>query len=225
MTHAAKGVSRPPRRRLASSRQASATKTVEVAAAYSRSVYASLTDWYKVADNKGQLLLTLNGVFVTVLSGVVLLAPDELLVRKSQLPWYSWALMGAGAVAAACSILCAIMCLRSRLSNAHLDLHRISRGDIPDGVREDGGSPQYSPGATLWFGTLARFEDKRVGSRLLNGATLQFELDALTDQIMQFAPRVLEKHRWVNRGWAAAGAALLFTLAGTVSVVTLTPSG
>jgi hypothetical protein len=34
------------------------------------------------------------------------------------------------------------------------------------------------------------------------------------------APNVLAKHRWVNRGWVAAGTNLLLLLAGAVSIVT-----
>lgn len=40
--------------------------------ALSREIYASALDWYKVADSKGQLLLTLNGVYITALSSVTI---------------------------------------------------------------------------------------------------------------------------------------------------------
>lgn len=42
------------------------------ALAYSRSVYSSMIDWYKLADTKAQLLLTLNGIYPTVLSSIAI---------------------------------------------------------------------------------------------------------------------------------------------------------
>ena len=91
------------------------------ALAYSRWVYASTLDWYKVADSKGQLLLTLNGIYVTVLSSVVIAYSQHLVTRHASLPAPTWFLLVAAAAAAAISILSAIACLYSRLSNARLD--------------------------------------------------------------------------------------------------------
>jgi hypothetical protein len=36
---------------------------------YLRHLYADLLGWYRSADTKGQILLTVNGVLVTVLAG------------------------------------------------------------------------------------------------------------------------------------------------------------
>jgi hypothetical protein len=55
------------------------------ALAFSRSVYSSMIDWYKVADTKGQLLLTLNGIYITVLSSVAIASPHTLVNRKAHL--------------------------------------------------------------------------------------------------------------------------------------------
>ena len=45
--------------------------TTETAVAYIRRVYASTREWYAVAETKGQLLLTVNGIFVSILFGVL----------------------------------------------------------------------------------------------------------------------------------------------------------
>jgi hypothetical protein len=46
--------------------------------AYLRNCYAAVLDWYKVADSKAQLIVTLNGLVITVVTGTALASPDEL---------------------------------------------------------------------------------------------------------------------------------------------------
>jgi hypothetical protein len=184
---------------------------------YCRSVYASMLDWYKVADAKGQLLLTINGIFVTVLSGLVLLRPDELIARKIQIGLAGWIFAAGAATAAGFSIICAIICLHSRLSTAKLDKNLESFQYL-----DSEGRSQYRPVVTFWFGTLARFRDKQEGLDLLLNSSGEFELSAIADEILLLAPNVLAKHQWANRGWAAAGCALLLTLAAAITTVATT---
>ena len=183
------------------------------ALAYSRSVYSSMIDWYKVADTKGQLLLTLNGIYITVLSSVAIASPHNLVNRKAHLMPATWVFLAGAAAATAISVLSAIFCLRSRLSNARLD-KRLDLFVEPNSV----GPNRYRPAVTFWFGTIARL-DPRVGQTMLQSADETFELVALTEEIFLLAPNVLEKHRWVNRGWVAAGASLLLLLAAAVSAI------
>ena len=180
---------------------------------YSRSVYTSLMDWYKVADAKGQLLLTLNGVYITALSSIVIISPQSLDDRKANVPSVGWFFFAGAAAAAVISILSATCCLQSRLSNADLD--RVLDISIePNSTGPD----RYRPAVTFWFGTIARL-DPSVGLKMLRNADEAFELAALTEEIFLLAPNVLAKHRWVNKGWVAAGTSLLLLLAGAISVV------
>jgi hypothetical protein len=183
---------------------------------YSRGVYKSLIDWYKVADAKGQLLLTLNGIYITVLSSIVLISPQALLNRKANLPLVTWLFLGGAALATVISVLSAIGCLHSRLSDADLDKSR-DRFIEPNSRGPD----RYRPAVTFWFGTIARL-DHSIGLEMLRSADETFELAALTEEVFLLAPNVLAKHRWVNRGWVAAGASLLLLLAGVVSIVIAT---
>jgi hypothetical protein len=180
---------------------------------YSRSVFEHLMDWYKVADAKGRLLLTLNGIYITVLSSVALASPHNLINHKATLTPATWALLAGAAAATAISILSAIGCLYSRLSNANLDKH-LDRFAEPDPAAA---SP-YRPVATFWFGTIARL-DPKIGVPMLQSADEAFELAALTEEVFLLAPNVLAKHRWVNKGWAAAGTSLLLLLAATVTAI------
>src|SRR5690242_15384038 len=83
------------------------------ALAFSRAVYTSTLDWYKVADSKGQLLLTLNGVYIAVLSSVTIASSQNLVKLRSSLPPVTWFLLAGAATATAISILMAISSLYS----------------------------------------------------------------------------------------------------------------
>jgi hypothetical protein len=180
---------------------------------YSRSVYASVMDWYKVADTKGQLLLTLNGIYITALSSIVIISPKDLVNRKASLTPVTWLFLGGAAAATVISILSAILCLHSRLSNSELD--RIRDRFVE---KNSAGRDTYRPAVTFWFGTIARM-DKEIVMEMLQSADEAFELAALTEEIFLLAGNVLAKHRWVNRGWIAAGASLLLLLTSAVSVI------
>ena len=105
--------------------------------AFSRGVYASTMDWYKVADSKGQLLLTLNGVYITALSSVTIASSQKLVQIHASLPLATLVLLAGAAVATAISILMAIACLYSRLSDATLNELRKSftEQDAQGGIR------------------------------------------------------------------------------------------
>jgi hypothetical protein len=68
----------------------------------------------------------------------------------------------------------------------------------------------------FWFGTIARI-DRDTGLEMLQSADERFELSALSEEIILLSRNVLAKHRWANRGWAAAGASLLLLLIATIS--------
>jgi hypothetical protein len=50
---------------------------------YARRLYLNLLDWYRIADFKGQLLLTLNGAFVTIMTGFVWASPPRSATKYS----------------------------------------------------------------------------------------------------------------------------------------------
>ncbi len=83
---------------------------------------------------------------------------------------------------------------------------------------DSAGRDRYRPAVTFWFGTIARM-DQSIGMKMLHSADEAFELTALAEEVFLLAPNVLAKHRWVNRGWVAAGTSLLLLLASAVSII------
>ena len=109
------------------------------------------------------------------------------------------------------SVISAIGCLHSRLSNSKLEAHKALFVTQENPI-------EYRPAVTFWFGTLASL-DLETGRTMLRSAGPDFELDAISEEILLLAPNVLAKHRWVNRGCLAAGIAILLVLLSAISIV------
>jgi hypothetical protein len=180
---------------------------------YARRLYANVLDWYKLADTKAQLLLTVDGVFVTVLAGAVLGDPEETSDRVQRFGPETWALLGAAALALLLSVACAALCLWSRSGLGGSAIRRLMQREL--GV-DPGRRASYSPEVAWWFGMIAALEPGHIAA-MIKDADERFERDALVAQIVVLSRNVLRKHTWVNRGWALAAAG-----AGSVVVLTAT---
>jgi hypothetical protein len=178
---------------------------------YARRVYAETVEWYRIADSKSQLILTLAGVFISILAGAVFSSPREVGERTAIFGLESWLFLATAGLSVSAAIACAVVCLRSRLRNARASSAACFR------VHND--PPTYAANATWWFGTIARLDpsayERQIGSIRDDG----FQLESVTSQIPILADHVLMKHRWVNRGWSCLGLALVAVLATAASYV------
>ena len=178
---------------------------------YARRVYASTLDWYKVADTKAQLLLTVNGAFVAIVSGALLGQVADVRAFGDAFGVETWAFFLLAVVALAGAITCAARCLWSRLGRIAKDRF------VQLGVRpEDPAS--YRPEVLWFFGHLAQLPTGPA-AEMLRRADRSFELDALTYDVMFLSRNVLRKHQWVNAGWTLTALALLALIAGGASFV------
>jgi len=159
---------------------------------YSRRIYEETLSWYRSAEAKAQILLTLAGAFVAFLSSIIVSKQAEvesLLKSFGRDTYFYIAIMASFIVA---SIFSALMCLRSRMP----------RGDS----RKD---PKTSA-AYMWFFGELRYQKQQEIEEFLLKATDKEEVKALAAQIAPFSYNVTAKHRWVNRGFTFLIAALLF---------------
>jgi hypothetical protein len=60
---------------------------------YLRRVYASTREWYTADETKAQLLLAVNGAFVTVLFGVLFSRSDDVRARADYFGLDTWILL------------------------------------------------------------------------------------------------------------------------------------
>lgn len=250
---------------------------------YLRRLYENTLDWYKVADSKGQLILTLSGA-ITVF-GVLGLLDDQPRTLSGP-PLY----VALSAMAVLClAIYCAVEALHSNLTESSLrrlhqladvgpgrvtsdspqvlswfgmistlsrsekaahrealaesltgqfvvDLMGVTRrvGDlVPSELRSRYRKPhrrlEASPPSTVDAGTptddlSSRSGDATVNERdyaivvedALQGIGITEERRAMAAEIVMLSSNVLQKHRWVNRGWTFCGLALVLALIATI---------
>ena len=177
-------------------------------------LYDKTLDWYKIADTKGQLLLTLNGVFITVVATTVFDRPQDLGSRLAAAGSVGLVLVLLSAACLAGSLLSTVICLYSRLSDSHLK--RLASQEF--GVNP-ADPTTYRPVIAGWFGFIASVSSaaqQSAGSAAANHMPeyLQTidrgsERQMLAAQVVALSKNVLIKHRWVDRAWFLAGCALL----------------
>jgi hypothetical protein len=174
---------------------------------YLRRMYASTRDWYTSAETKAQLLLAVNGAFITLLFGVLFSRPSDVRAGTDHFGTDTWAFMGVSIAALAGAIVCAALCLWS--------LHGKSAAEFAR-LKVDPGNPDSYRAEVLWyFGHVAQLQSDAVAERLLR-VDRSFEAQVLAYHVVDLACKVLRKHRWVNAGWILTALALIaLAAAGT----------
>jgi hypothetical protein len=179
---------------------------------YARRVYDRGLDWYKVAETKAQLVLTVNGVFVTIGFGVVSAGRGGVGARAGDLGPETWAFLAVAMSALAGAVTAAAGCLLSRhRHNIKADFKRL-RIDHKDLTSQ---SP-YPVEALWYFGHLGSLPFARTVASF-EQITEADEFKILTFHVVGLSQVVLRKHRLVNAGWLLTSVTLLSLLAATTS--------
>src|SRR5688572_23664204 len=85
---------------------------------YVRRVYSNVLDWYKSADTKAQVILTVNGLVITFLTSSILTAPETVQATFDSFGVETWVFLFAFTFGAVAALICAVLCLYSRLLSA-----------------------------------------------------------------------------------------------------------
>ncbi len=184
---------------------------------YARRLYVLILDWYKSADQKAQVLLTLDGVFLAFITGSVFVKQDDLVGMLERFTTYTWLFLAAMCLSLLASVASALACLWSRM---HLlpstrektlrDLEARSTGD------KDAWTFIYPPQVMGFFQHIGWLEEDRF-RRSLERVDQGFELRVLANQISTVSRNVTKKHLRVDVGFLCAGSSLVFFLASGVS--------
>ena len=182
---------------------------------YARRLYDNVLDWYKNADTKAQVILAINGGFITFVGSSVFKKAEEV---KSvfgffdSLTWIILAFMIASLIG---SIGAAIYCLWSRIYSEK-NLRKIIEDALkkypPTGQEPD----RYPPSISCFFQFFERLEKAKF-RETLQSVDPKFEIKALTNQIHILSRNVRKKHFAVNIGFMLVAATLIMFFAMAVS--------
>jgi len=171
---------------------------------YARRVFDHNLDWYKNADTKAEIVLTLDGVFLTFVTSSILMKPVDSLEILRSFTILTWSLFGIMSLSLAGSIFCAIACLWSRIS-----LFKRARDKYFEARKIDAEKLEtYVPETTFFFQSISRL-DPHLYQKFLLSANKEFEVLALTADIHTLSKNVLSKHRFVDFSFMLAGICLL----------------
>ena len=178
---------------------------------YSRLVFERVIDWYKNADSKAQIILTVDGVFLTFLTSSIFKDPDQLAKITQRFTPYTWTFLMLMCVCLIGSIISALMCLWSRIFVSSTRDQVLMREK--ERIKEPA---KYSPTVMLFFKTISWLDHDKFQSELAD-VTKEFEIKALGSQSYLLSKRVYVKHLLINLGFVLAGASLIFFLASGIS--------
>ncbi len=179
---------------------------------YAHLVFSNVVDWYKNADFKAQIILTLDGALVTFLTTSIFKKPSDLLEVTSKLTPGTWLLLMAMCLTLCGSIASALMCLWSRVN---VGIQRdsvlgVERQKIAKGIKP------YSPNVMLFFKTISWLDHDGFQEQL-ETIDIPFQIKALASQSFLLSERVYRKHVLVNAGFILVGVSLLLFLASGVN--------
>src|SRR5687768_15294422 len=93
----------------------SSTNSESMRLAYIRTLFDHVIEWYKNADTKAQVLLTLDGAFLAFLINPIFQNPDTLASVVAKFGTTTWVFLALTCVSLTVSIASALTCLWSRL--------------------------------------------------------------------------------------------------------------
>jgi hypothetical protein len=179
---------------------------------YINSVYAHVEHWYENADRKAQIVLVLDGAFLSFITSQAFTEPADLQEITVCFGPETTLLLALMALSLAASILSAIICLHPRLHAKRSKTELMLEYEI-----EKGETDAPVPARLSWFfGYLAQLDQERVARQLQN-VDDSFAAEALAHEAAKFSRNVLKKHKWVDRAFLFASLSLISLLLATAS--------
>jgi len=90
-------------------------KAVDESLEYSRRLYENMVDWYKAAELKAQVVLSLAGIFTSFLIASIFVKRSDVKEIVGVFAWHTWVALGLMTLALVGAIASAVMCLITRV--------------------------------------------------------------------------------------------------------------
>jgi hypothetical protein len=179
---------------------------------YINAVYTHVEHWYENADRKAQIVLVLDGAFLSFITSQAFTKAVDLQEITVCFGTETTLLLTLMALSLAASILSAIICLHPRLHAERDKTESMLKDEIG---KRDPAEP--IPARLSWFfGYLAQFDQERVARQLQN-VDDSFAAEALAHEAAKFSRNVLQKHSWADRAFLFASSSLILLLLATAS--------
>ena len=184
--------------------------TPGLALEHARQLFDNCNDWYRSADAKAQVLLSLDGAFLAFLTSSVFGRPGDaaLVVRRFGID--TWIFVSVMCFGMTVSIFSAIRCLWSRAYSKQELKERIARASSD----KDGYSPEV-----MWFFQFVHQLDPDTFTKQLLKVDERYAIKVLASQIVELSRTVLAKHSWIHVGFTSAAISLIAFVAAIVSYV------
>lgn len=187
------------------------SQTPSDAVDYARRLFEIVTNWYNNADSKAQIILALDGAFLTFLTSSILESSDGISKIIGRFGLDTWLFLILMCLCLMGSIISALLCLLSRIFLLP------KRDSILKQERENIKTAEiYSPNVMLFFHTISWLDHDKF-QKQLGTVDNEFEIKALASQIYHLSKRVSTKHKAVNFGFVFTGASLILFLAVGIS--------
>jgi len=173
--------------------------------AYCRNVYQQTLDWYRNADAKAQIILTLDGVFIGFLGSNVFLQKRTLGNVVFANLWTI--LIGLTLIGIICSVIFSVLCLKSRLSKRERKFSSADKNDLT----------KYRADMLFFFEGVKQLNPELFAEKL-QGLSQKEEIEILSYDIVALAKNVSRKHRWVNNSFLLFSISLLFFVLSIVMI-------
>jgi hypothetical protein len=180
---------------------------------YSRRLYEDVLSWYRNADSKAQIILTLDGVLLGFLTSTILANPGRVKEVILVFGTETWVLILLMSVTLVGSVISAEECLRSRTYRTRQLRKEFGKLGV------DPAKQETYRAEVIWFFQMVAGLDKASFQSFVRNSNANLEVDVLTGQAFELSKRVSEKHRWVNRAFLFTGASLCLLLLIGVSWV------
>jgi hypothetical protein len=176
---------------------------------YAKALYGNVIEWYKDVHDRAKQVVTLDGTFITILSGVIVLKGTDLKAVTDALGMDSIVALVVMAVAFVVSGTTALAALIPLwLQEEHI------RKKYNELRGADGTIPAPS---VMWYSQFIRQMDRAVFLDEARQMTKEYHAKALTSQAHTLSERLARKYRLVFTAFVAAGVAILALLYATGS--------
>jgi hypothetical protein len=183
---------------------------------YARKLYASITGWYTDTHGRAQIILTVDGAFITLLAGVVVAKEADLRPTLSVFgveTWISLAVMALGFAISTASALSALIPLR-------LSPKRI-RADYDELARSDEQHHRDPPSSVMWYSQFIIQMGQEDFISRVSRMSDDHERDALAQEVYLLSRRLRRKYRALFVAYLGTGVAVLALLFAASDYVVL----